>query len=105
MSAQDVSTTLLSLAANVRRRRLALSLTKEQFAERARLDLRFFRFVEQGVKDISISSVVRLAAGLECRPHELLLAAEPLERKPGRPRRSPRATPPRRVRPPRRAKG
>jgi transcriptional regulator with XRE-family HTH domain len=95
--APDVSTTLLFVAANVRRRRLELGLTQEQFAERARLDLRFFRFVEQGVKDISISSLVRLAAGLGCRPHELLLAAEPLERKPGRPRRSPRATPPRRV--------
>ena len=97
MSTPDVSTTLLSLAANVRRRRLALGLTQEQFAERARLDLRFFRFVEQGVKDISISSLVRLAAGLGCRPHDLLLAAEPLERKPGRPRRLPRASPPRRV--------
>lgn len=97
VGAPDVSTTLLFLAANVRRRRLALGLTQEQFAERARLDLRFFRFVEQGVKDISISSLVRLAAGLGCESHELLLAAEPLERKPGRPRRSPRAPPPRRV--------
>lgn len=96
MSSPDVSTTLLSLAANVRRRRLALGLTQEQFAERARLDLRFFRFVEQGVKDISISSLVRLSVGLGCKPPDLLVAAEPLERRPGRPRRLPRATPPRR---------
>ncbi len=95
--ATDVSATLLSIAANVRRRRLALGLTQEAFAERARIDSRFFRFVEQGVKDISISSLVRLAHGLNCRPADLLAPAEPLVRKPGRPKKSPRASPPRRT--------
>ncbi len=94
--APAISATLLFIAANVRRRRLALGLTQEGFAERARIDPRFFRFVEQGVKDISISSLLRLAAALNCKPADLLAAAEPLVRKPGRPRKSPRATPPRR---------
>lgn len=89
----NVTTTLRHLAANVRRRRLALALTQEAFAERAGLDPRFFRFIEQGVKDISMSSLVRLATALECRPAELLSPAEPMPRPPGRPRKSPPPSP------------
>jgi len=83
---------LLYLAANVRRRRNALKLTQEEFAEKAGLDLRFFRFVEQGVKDVAVSSLVRLAAALNCDPADLLQRAEPVERRPGRPKQTPSST-------------
>lgn len=88
MPGDAVTVALLFLAANVRRRRLELTLTQEQFAERAEIDLRFFRFVEQGVKDVAVSSLVRLAEALKCSPADLLQPTEPMERKPGRPKKS-----------------
>lgn len=85
MSGADVATTLLFLAANVRRRRLAMQLTQESFSEHAGLDLRFFRYVEQGARDVSVSSLVRLSVALGCRPGELLNPTQLVKRKPGRP--------------------
>lgn len=92
MPGDQSSVVLLYLAANVRRRRNALKLTQEAFAERAGIDLRFFRFVEQGVKDVAVSSLVRLATALNCEPAELLQPADPVERKPGRPKQTPSST-------------
>ena len=87
------------VAAHVRRGREKLKLTQEQFAELAGFDTRFFRFVEQGRKDLSVSTLVRLAAPLGCPPAALLRPTRPLVRKPGRPKKSRSSSPtPRRAR-------
>ena len=76
------------VAAHVRRGRERLGLTQEEFAEQAGFDTRFFRFIEQGKKDLSVTTLVRLAASLECAPAALLRPTRPLVRKPGRPKKS-----------------
>ncbi len=73
------------IAANVRRRRERLGLTQEEFSEQAEFDIRFFRFIEQARKDISVSTLVRLANVLGCDPGALFRPARPAVRRPGRP--------------------
>ena len=73
------------IAANVRRRRERLGLTQEQFSERAGFDIRFFRFIEQARKDVSVSTLVRLSNVLGCDPGALFRPARPAVRRPGRP--------------------
>lgn len=80
------------VAAHVRRGREKLKLTQEQFAERAGFDTRFFRFVEQGTKDLSVTTLVRLADALGCEPAALLRPTRPVVRKPGRPKMKPRSS-------------
>lgn len=80
------------VAARVRRGREKLKLTQEQFAEKAGFDLRFFRFIEQGTKDLSVTTLVRLAAALGCEPSALLRPTRPVVRKPGRPKTKPRSS-------------
>lgn len=75
------------IAANVRRRRERKGLTQEALSEKAGFDIRFFRFVEQGRKDISVSTVVRLANVLGCDPGALFRPTRPAVRSPGRPKR------------------
>ncbi|MCC6334324.1 MAG: helix-turn-helix transcriptional regulator [Myxococcales bacterium] len=73
------------IAANVRRRRERLGLTQEQLSERAGFDIRFFRFIEQARKDVSVSTLVRLSNVLGCDPGALFKPARPAVRRPGRP--------------------
>lgn len=75
------------IAANVRRRRERKGVTQEELAERAGFDVRFFRFIEQGRKDISVSTLVRLANVLGCDPGALLRPTRPVPRPPGRPKK------------------
>lgn len=77
---------LTYIAANVRRRRERLGISQEKFAETAGFDPRFFRFIEQSKKDISVTSLVRLAKVLGCEPAALLRPTQAVQRKPGRPR-------------------
>jgi transcriptional regulator with XRE-family HTH domain len=100
MSGDPAQQYLDYVAAHVRRGREKLKLTQEQFAEQAGFDARFFRFVEQATKDLSVTTLVRLAAALGCEPSALLRPTRPVVRKPGRPKKKPQSssTPTRRPR-------
>lgn len=63
----------LSLAANVRRRRIRLGISQEELADRAQLDTRFVRRVESATGiDARISTVAKLAGALGCTSGALL---------------------------------
>ncbi len=64
-----------------------MDMTQEEFAEKAGFNLRYYRFIEQGVKDVSVSTLARLASTLGCRPSELLRPTKSPVRKPGRPKK------------------
>lgn len=81
------------VAAHVRRGREKLQLTQEQFAELAGFDTRFFRFIEQGKKDVSVTTLVRLATALGCEPAALLRPTRPVNRQPGRPKKKAHRSP------------
>jgi transcriptional regulator with XRE-family HTH domain len=56
----------------VRRRRLALGITLEQLAERAKLTPNYIGSIEAGQRDPSLSTVLGLAKGLGVAPGEML---------------------------------
>jgi transcriptional regulator with XRE-family HTH domain len=56
----------------VRRRRQALGLTLDTFGERSGLTPNYIGSIEAGARDVSIGSMVKLAAGLEAPLGELL---------------------------------
>ena len=69
----------VSLGKDVRRRRLALGLTLEQVAEKARLSPNYVGSVEMGRRDPSLSTVLALARALRIPPGDLLGGAQALE--------------------------
>jgi len=60
------------VAKNVRRFRQALGLTQEALAEKADMHWTFISGVERCKYNISLASIVRIAAALGRLPHELL---------------------------------
>lgn len=75
------------IAANVRRARLRLGKTQEEMAELAAMDLQFFRRVERGTINLSVSSLVRIATAIGTTAAVLLRPAKAIDRKVGRPRK------------------
>jgi transcriptional regulator with XRE-family HTH domain len=76
------------IAANVRRRRERVAPEPADFSAMVNITERYLRYIESGKRNLSIEVVVRLANALSCAPWELLQPAEPVLRKPGRPKRS-----------------
>jgi len=62
--------------AAVRRRRVALGVSQEKLADRAGLHRTYVGDVERGLRNISLTNIVRLAAALGCRASDLLRDAE-----------------------------
>ena len=61
----------MSFARTIRKRREALGLTLEQYAERCGLSPNYIGSVENGRRDPSLSTVLALAKGLRTPPAEL----------------------------------
>ena len=80
-------------AANVRRFREKRGLTQQRLAERLGADLRWIQRIEAGERDVSISSLSRIARALKVRPAYLLRKAQLRSRAPGRPKGPPRPSP------------
>jgi len=64
------------LGAAVRRLRKAKKLTQEKLAERADLSTNSVGSIERGENDVTISTLRRVAAALDCTASTLLDAAE-----------------------------
>jgi len=60
------------LGHNLRARRRALGLSQEQFAEHLGYHRTYIGGIEQGLRNLSLRSVERLAADLDVDPLELL---------------------------------
>ena len=58
--------------AKVRRLREDAGLTLEQLGERCNMELAYVSRVERGLKDIQLSTIVRLACGLGVTPATLI---------------------------------
>jgi transcriptional regulator with XRE-family HTH domain len=80
-----LTTTLESIAANVRKARQRRNLTQEQLAEKADLDLRYVQRVERGSTNLSVSVLVKLSETLGVNPTSLFSAAKMEPSRPGRP--------------------
>ncbi|WP_036318640.1 helix-turn-helix domain-containing protein [Microbacterium sp. B24] len=63
------------LGHNLRARRQALGLSQEQFAEHLGYHRTYIGGIEQGLRNLSLRSVERLAADLNVDPLELLREA------------------------------
>lgn len=60
-------------AANVRKRRLELSLSQEELAERAGVHRTYVGMLERGEKNVTIYNIERIAIALDVPPASLLL--------------------------------
>lgn len=71
----------VAITGNLRRLRLALGVSQEELAFRAKLDRTYVSSVERGHRNISVENIYRLASALQCDPRELWLLNVPLRRR------------------------
>jgi len=71
------------LAANVRRLRLAASLTVKQAAGRVELHWRHWQKVEAEQSNATLATIIRMASALDVTPAELLAEPPPGSEEPG----------------------
>jgi transcriptional regulator with XRE-family HTH domain len=87
MQEAHVARGLRSIAANVRRLRLARRLTQAQLAETADIEPQTLQVIERGAGNPTAAVLITLAVALGVTPGTLFRAAEPAHRPVGRPRR------------------
>lgn len=63
---------IAEVAAQVRMRRAKLDITLRELAQRTGLTQGYVFSIEQGERDIGLSSLAALAKGLECSPADLM---------------------------------
>lgn len=85
MPARGAQEQLDSIAANVRAARTRAGLTQEALAEKMRVPARYLQKVERAELNITVSTLVRLAAALEVDTVELVRQAKLQPSRPGRP--------------------
>jgi transcriptional regulator with XRE-family HTH domain len=78
-------TVLQHIAANCRRQRAKEALTQEELAERADLPLRTLQTVERAQTNMSIETLVTIAAALKLSPGALFKKTSFRRTPPGRP--------------------
>ncbi|MFA6175534.1 MAG: helix-turn-helix transcriptional regulator [Phycisphaerae bacterium] len=72
MSKAPRTVALARFGLNVRQRRESLTFTQEKLAERAELDPSYISGIERGVRNPSVTSIVRVAKALGTTASELL---------------------------------
>lgn len=72
MTAQPISEAAQTFGARVRARRQELGKSQEQLAEAAGLHWSFVGQVERGRRNLSLSNLLKIAAGLQVDPGELV---------------------------------
>lgn len=65
------------LGVNLKRLRLAAGLTQMELSNRSGLDMAEISRLERGVKDPRLSTIVRLATGLEVDARDLVRGIQP----------------------------
>lgn len=69
---------LVALGEAIRARRKKLGFSQESFALEVGLDRTYVSGVERGVRNLSLKTLVMIAAGLQCLPSQILREAEKL---------------------------
>ena len=72
VSTSDRDAVLAAFGQAVRRRRRALDLTQEQLADRAGLGRSYVTDVELGIRNVALTTMVRLARALEVSLSQLI---------------------------------
>lgn len=75
------------IAANIRRQRRKLGMTQAELAEAAQLSIRALSEIENGVVDLSVSTLCRIARAMKVQPAVLLRKAALIKPPVGRPRK------------------
>lgn len=86
MHVRQVSRGLRSIAANVRRLRIARGLTQAQLAEAAGIEPQTLQVIERGTGNPTAAVIISLSAALAVAPGTLFRDAELEPRPVGRPR-------------------
>lgn len=68
--------TTIAFGAAVRALRVERGFAQEAFAAHAGMDRSYFGAIERGEFNVSLETMVRVAAGLDVRPSELLRRAQ-----------------------------
>jgi len=62
---------LLEFAKNVRKRRYELNLTQEKLAELAEFHVNYIGGIERGIRNPSLTSIIKLSEALKISPKDL----------------------------------
>ena len=60
------------IAELIRKRRSTLGLSQEELGERAGLHRTYIGALERGERNLSVRTLYKVAAALDCAPHDLL---------------------------------
>lgn len=82
--AKAISQAAGALGARVREHRKALGLSQEALADKSGIHWTFLGQVERGQRNLSLHNLLKLAAGLEVDPGELVKGLRPPEQPPAR---------------------
>jgi transcriptional regulator with XRE-family HTH domain len=82
LASRSLTSTLASIAANVRTQRQEKDLTQEDLAEKAGVELRNVQRIERGSTNLSVVVLIGIALALDVEPGALLkkVKAEPSKR-------------------------
>jgi HTH-type transcriptional regulator / antitoxin HipB len=89
MAHEDPEQVIRDVGRRISEIRQGRGLTQEQAAERLDLSLKGYQFIERGVQNLTIKTLVRIATALGVRTAELFAAPASREVRRGRPRKAP----------------
>jgi len=75
-SVGDNQSILSLIGGNIRRERLAKTLTQEKLSERAELNIRTLQKIEAGKLNVLITTLIRIQKGIGCSWDKLLPSGE-----------------------------
>ncbi|MGE3298617.1 MAG: helix-turn-helix transcriptional regulator [Porticoccaceae bacterium] len=62
---------------SIRRRRESLGLSQEAFADQIGMHRTYYGAIERGEKNLSLTTIIRVCVGLECKAWEIFREAAP----------------------------
>lgn len=89
MAREDPDQVIRDVGRRIGELRSGLGLTQEQAAERLDISLKGYQFIERGIQNLTIRTMVGVATMLGVRTADLLAAPASREVKRGRPRKVP----------------
>lgn len=85
MAHEDPQEVIRDVGRRIAEIRTGLGLTQEQMAERLGMTLKGYQFIERGVQNLTIKTMVKVAGALDVRTAELFAAPASREVRRGRP--------------------
>ena len=85
MAHEDPQEVIRDVGRRISEIRSGLGLTQEQVAERLGMTLKGYQFIERGVQNLTIKTMVKVASALDVRTAELFAAPTSREVRRGRP--------------------